>query len=122
MTHINKEKYLINCQDGQNNIERATISLILATSASKDHEAVLFLTADASYIAVKGGVNELVHEGMEPMSDLIAQFSANGGKIWLCPICAKLKGISDNDLLDNAQIAGAPKTMEFLANGGKVLA
>lgn len=115
-------KYLINCQEGANNLERATISLILATSASKENEAAMFLTADAAQLCVKGGVDGLAAKGMEPMSRLIDQFIANGGQMWLCPICAKVHGISESDLIEGALIAGAPKTMAFLEAGGKVLA
>ena len=117
-----RHKYLINCQEGASNVERATISLILATSASKDNEAVMFLTSDAAPLCVKGGVDGLSADGMEPMTTLIEQFIGNGGRMWLCPICAKVHGISESDLIEGAEIAGAPKTMAYLEAGGKVLA
>ncbi len=63
----------------------------------------------------------MVYEGMEPLSDLIDQFLGNGGKIWLCPICAKVKNIGEEDLMAGVEIAGAPKTMAFLESGGKLL-
>ena len=40
-----KQKYLINIQEGANHLERASISLILAVSASKEHEAAMFVTS-----------------------------------------------------------------------------
>ena len=115
-------KYLVNCQEGANNIERATISFILAVTASKTHEAAVFITVDATGLCVKGGADGLIKEGYEPLADLIAQFVSNGGKIWLCPVCAKTRGITAADLIEGVEIAGAPRTMEFLATGGKVLA
>ena len=116
------EKYLINCQDGAKDVERATISFILAVTASKTSEAAVFITSDAAELCVKGGANGLEYLGLEPLADLIGQFVGNGGKIWLCPICATIKGISEDDLIEGAEIAGAPKTMAFLASGAKVLA
>lgn len=118
----NNEKYLINCQDGANNVERATISLILAVSASKTSETAIFLTADAASLCIQGGTDELVASGYEPMSDLLTAFVENGGKIWLCPACAKAKGIEPEQLITGAEIAGAPKTMAFLASGARLLA
>lgn len=115
-------KYLINCQEGAGHVERATISFILAATASKTCETAVFLTSDASRLCTKGGADGLVHEGYEPLADLINQFVENGGKLWLCPACAKSKGIIEEDLIENAEIAGAPKTMAFLASGAKVLA
>ncbi len=115
-------KFLVNCQDGVNNIERATISFILATTSSKTCETAVFITADASMLCVKGGMDGLQAEGHEPLKDLVAQYQNNGGKIWICPACVKAKGINENDLIDGVEIAGAPKTMEFLATGGHLLA
>jgi len=117
-----EQKYLINCQDGAKDVGRATISFILAVTASKTGEAAVFITSDAAQLCVKGGANGLEFYGLEPLANLIDQFVGNGGKIWLCPVCATVKGITEDDLIEGAEIAGAPKTMAFLASGGKVLA
>ena len=116
-----KQKYLINIQEGENHLERATISLILAVTASKEHEAAMFVTSDAADLCVKGGAEGLVAKGLEPISGLMNQFVTNGGKIWLCKICAKVKGIKEEDLIEGVSIVGAPTSMAFLASGGKVL-
>ena len=122
IAHKNNEKYLVNCHHGANDIERATISFILAVSASKTAKAAVFITSDASYLCTHGGTKGLVSEGFEPIEDLINQFVSNGGKIWLCPVCTTTKGIKNEDLRPGVEITGAPRTMEFLANGGKLLA
>ena len=116
-----KQKYLINIQEGANHLERSTISLILAVSASKEHEAAMFVTSDAADLCVKGGAEGLVAQGHEPISGLLNQFVTNGGKIWLCKVCAKVKGIKEEDLIEGVSIVGAPTSMAFLASGGKVL-
>lgn len=117
-----QKKYLIHAQDGENNIERATISYILAVSSSKTCETVMFISAEASKYCIKGAAEGVVSEGLEPLADLQAAFIINGGKIWLCPACAKAKGITENDLMDGVEIAGVPRSMEFLASGGMLLA
>ncbi len=115
-------KYLINAQDGANHVERASISFVLAATASKQHETAVFITSEAAPLCVKGGAEGMVAPGMEPLADLIQQFLDNGGKLWLCPVCAKVHGISEGDLLAGAEIAGAPKTMAYLESGAKLLA
>ncbi len=115
-------KYLINWRDGLENPERATISLILAVTASKTFETAIFVAAEASGICVKGAADNVVAPGYEPLTDLLDSFLSNGGKLWLCPACVKAKGISEADLIEGVEIAGAPRTMEFLASGGQVLA
>lgn len=116
------EKYLINCQDGANHLERATIAFVLAVSASKTGEAAMFVTAEAAELCVKGYADGLVAEGHEPLAKLITQFFDNGGKIWLCPVCVRAKGIDENELLDGVEVAGAPRTMAYLQIGAKLLA
>lgn len=115
-------KYLVNCQEGVNHVERATISFVLAASASKTAETAVFLTSDAAQLCTRGGTEGLQAEGMEPLEDLISQFLGNGGKMWLCPICAKVRGITEDDLREGAEIAGAPKVMAYLSSGGHLLA
>ena len=122
MTTTNGQKYLVNCQDGAKDVERATISFILAVTASKTSETAIFITSDAAVLCTKGGANGLEFLGLEPLANLIDQFVGNGGKIWLCPVCAKVKGIGEDDLIEGVEIAGAPKTMAFLDSGAKLLA
>ena len=117
----NTQKFLVNIQDGTNNLERATTAFIIATASSNTNETAIFITSDAAQLATIGGADGLVSEGMEPLADLIKQYQSNGGKIWLCKICAKIKGITEDDLLEGAAIVGAPKCMEYLTTGGKVL-
>ena len=117
-----EQKILINCQDGRNNLERATISFILAVTASKTCETAMFISSDASSLCVQGATEGLVADGYEPIKDLVSNFIANGGKLWLCPACAKAKGITQGDLMPGVEIAGAPKSMAFLASGAQLLA
>ena len=117
----NKAKYLVNCQDGENSLEHATIKFILAATASKTHETAVFITSFATDLMVKGAADGLAHDNLEPIADLIAQYLGNGGKIWVCPVCVTSKGLTADDFIEGVEIAGAPKTMEYLATGGMLL-
>ena len=118
-----QQKFLINCSEGKANLERATVSFIMAVSAaSHNAETAVFATSDAADLCVKGGAKDLVAEGYEPLQDLLDDFVDIGGKIWLCPVCAKAKGITQDDLRPGVELAGVPRTMEFMANGAKLLA
>jgi len=122
MTNRSQQKFLINCQEGANNVERATISFILAVTSSKSNETAVFMTSNASMLCVKGCADDMVAEGYEPLKNLMTTFVDNGGKIWLCPACVKAKGINESDLIAGVEIAGAPKTMAYLAGGAHLLA
>ncbi|MGH1463164.1 MAG: DsrE family protein [Neptuniibacter sp.] len=117
-----QQKILINFQNGRNNLERATISLVLAVTASKTRETALFVSAEAAELCITGVADDLVVPGYEPIKNLLEDYLANQGKIWLCPACAKAKGISESDLVEGVEIAGAPKSMAFLDSGAQLLA
>jgi predicted peroxiredoxin len=77
---VAREKYLINCQDGVNKPERATISFVLAFTASKTCETAVFVSANIAQLCVKGGAAGIKAEGYEPLLDLLNGFLDNGGK------------------------------------------
>lgn len=115
-------KYLINCRDGKNNVERATISFIMGVAASATSETAMFVTADAAHLCVKDGTKDLVAKGYEPLTNLMDAYIENEGKIWLCPACAAAKGITQNDLREGVELAGAVRTMDFMVSGAQLLA
>lgn len=115
-------KFLINWRDGADDAERATITLILAVTSSKSHETAIFVAAEASSLLLRGAAEAVQAPGYEPLAKLLSDFVANGGKVWLCPACVKAKDIDATQLIDGVEIAGAPRTMAYLADGATVLA
>jgi len=115
-------KYLINCQSGPNELESATVSMIVAgAAAAMEAETAVFLTCDAVRLATKGGMDGLQQEGYPTLSDLQDAFAENGGQLWVCPVCAAARGITADDLVENAEIAGAARTIGFVDDGAKLL-
>lgn len=119
--NLSNQKFLLNCQYGTDNLERATIAFILATSASKTSETVVFISSDATDLCVRGALDGRAAEGYEPLADLVAQYQSNGGLIWVCPVCVKVRGLAQQDLLPGVEIAGAPRTTAYLASGARLL-
>ena len=115
-------KYLINCEYGRNNPEKATIAFILAFSSSKTNETAVFVTSDASELFLKDNAPDVHAEGYTSIYSLIDGYIENGGKVWICPACIEAKGIDADDFIDGVEIAGTPKTMAFLAEGAMTLA
>ena len=113
--------YLVNSSFGPADMERATVPFILACAAANRGPARVFLTGDALNLVVKGRANGLVAEGYAPVADLIAEFVEKGGIIWVCKVCAAVMGIAPEDLIEGAEIGGAPNSMDSLEAGGKVL-
>ena len=109
-------KYLINCQYGGDDVEKATIAMIVAGAASAmDGETAVFLTGESVRMATKGGVDDLAAEGYPSLSELLE------GQLWVCPACAGARGIGAEDLIGSAEIAGAARTIGFINDGAKVI-
>ena len=116
------DKYLINCQHGGDDVEKATVAMIVAGAASAmDGETAVFLTGESVRMATKGGVDGLAAEGYPTLTDLLDAYVDNAGQLWVCPACAGARGIGAEDLIGNAEIAGAARTIGFINDGAKVV-
>ncbi|MGH2408885.1 MAG: DsrE family protein [Chloroflexota bacterium] len=115
-------KVLINNTNGKENLERATLSFVVANAAlSSDQEAIILLTIDGAWVATKGYSEGLQAEGFAPLTELVAKFVAGGGSLWVCGACAKPRGITAEHLVEGAQLVGAAKAVEEMVNGAQTL-
>ncbi len=116
------DKFLINCQHGSDDLEKATVAMIVAGAASAmDGETAVFMTGESVRLATKGGVDGLAVEKYPPLTELLEAYAENGGRLWVCPACAGARGIGAEDLIANAEIAGAARTIGFINDGAKVI-
>ena len=46
---------------------------------------------------------------------------AENGKILACPPCAKVRGYSEDDLIDGVTLAGSPAMLEIVKQGAHTL-
>ncbi len=117
MTHV-----MIHNTHGKDDIERASLALVVAnTSLSSNQRTTILLTIEGVWIATRGYADGLQANGFAPLSDLMRQFVANGGELWVCGACAKPRNITQGQLVDGAQIIGAATAVEALVNGAQTL-
>ncbi len=113
---------LVNCAYGKNNPEEATVAFIAASAAvTRSTATAVFLTSDAVRLATPDYADGVQAEGYEPLKVFLDKFLGAGGKLWVCPACAKARGMTQDDLIDGATIDGVPTMLEFLDNGGIML-
>ena len=113
---------LINNAFGDDNAEKASIAFIVGgASAARDGETAIFLTSTGINLATKNGTNGLQAAGYKPLQELVRAFLDNGGILWVCKACTDAKGITADDLIEGAEIAGAGHTLGFIDNGAQVL-
>ena len=85
---------------------RGGANLLLERAATR---ALVVLQTDAVVFAQKGFADNIpASGGFPPMKQLLADFIEQGGTIWVCGPCIKARGISPDDLIEEATImAGA---------------
>jgi predicted peroxiredoxin len=113
---------MIHNTHGEDDIERASLTFVVANTAlNSNQQAIVLLTIEGVWVATQGYSDGLQALGFAPLSDLIHQFVANGGELWVCGACAKPRNITQEQLIDGAQIIGAATAVEALMNGAQTL-
>ena len=111
-------RFLAQSTHGRDDPERATLPFIVANvAASADQETIVLLTIEGVWLATKGYADNVHHEGMPPLMEVISSLLASGGQIWACGACTKPRGITDDDLIDGARIVSAADVVAELASG-----
>ena len=107
---------------GKDHIERASLAFLVGkTALSSGQEATLLLTIEGVWVATKGYAEGLQAHGFAPLSELVHQFASRGGQIWVCGACAKPRNITQEHLVEGAQIIGAATAVEALVKGAQTL-
>ena len=98
---------IVKCTAGAEQAERCSQAFTVAATALAAGAAVsLWLTGEATWLAVPGRAEafELPHSA--PLADLRDAVLA-GGTLTVCTQCAARRGLGEADLLPGARIAGA---------------
>jgi predicted peroxiredoxin len=103
--------------------ERSSVAWSIAnTAAASDMDVTVFLVAAGVDWVRKGATDVAQLNPLDPtMKDMIGNFLGNGGRILVCPPCAKVRGYTEESLIEGATIAGAPVMLEEIIKGAASL-
>ena len=113
------DSFCIVLNHGKQDPDKATVAFVVATAAlGSGKNTLVFLSTDGVWAGVKEEAAK-VDEGVpfKPLSELIANFQAAGGRIVACAPCCKKRGIEAGALFDGVEIAGGAVLVEWLSNG-----
>ena len=107
---------------GKNDPERCNQAFTVAATAAASGVAVsLWLTGDATLLALPGQVDDFRLAYATPLADLL-ETVLKAGSVTVCTQCAARRDITEDDLVKGVRIAGAPTFIaEVLADGAKAL-
>ena len=113
---------VIKATAGKDDPERCGQALTVAATALASGVTVsLWLTAEASWLAVPGRAADIELPHSPPLTDLLASI-ISGGTVTLCTQCAARRGLGPGDLIEGIRIAGAATFVsEVIADGTQAL-
>jgi predicted peroxiredoxin len=102
------EKLVVMVTHGAEDPEVATIPFAMAGAAvASDVDVVMGFQGDGCEL-VKKGVAETVHaDEFAPLGDLLDTIKEMGGQLLVCSPCVKKRGLTEEDLVDGAEIVAA---------------
>ena len=111
-------KLFINLTTAKDNPDKTVVAFVVANAGiAAGQEVVIFFNIEAARLAVKGYADDITSPGFKPLQELLAAFTSNGGKIWVCPPCFNARGLDKENLIPGATFAGGGPVVEFLAQG-----
>jgi predicted peroxiredoxin len=114
-------KVVINLATGLEDAERVTVAFLVGGAAlEKGKRVAMFLTKEAVRLALPGYAESVACEGCPPLPRLFQQFAEGGGELLTCPICFSARKLDEEELVDNARLAGASPLWEWIGDGAVV--
>lgn len=111
-------KFCVSLTRAKDDPDRATVAFVVANAAAaSDQEAVVFLSTEGVRLAVAGYADDIAEPGFAPLKELMANFAAAGGKIYVCSPCLKKRGLDGGALVAGAIVVGGAKLVEFMSTG-----
>lgn len=92
----------------EDDADRVATPLVLANSALANcKDVLLWLTMQGVELAKTGAAKTLTPKSFAPVSELLDIYIESGGRIGICPPCAKTHGLTEENIIENAELMGA---------------
>lgn len=103
--------------------ERSSVAWSVANGGvASGYEVTMFLVSAGADWARKGAADHARLNPLDPpVKDMIATIIDNGGSIFVCPPCAKVRGYEQENLIDGAELAGSTAMLGVVSEGAKTL-
>ena len=109
--------YVFSITHFDNDPDRVAVPLVLANNAlAMGQEVLIWVTLEAVQLAKQGASAGLQPKSFPAIEELLQSFREGGGKIGVCPPCAKTHGVTEDELVENASWMGAAAVLEQSQN------
>jgi len=116
------EKIVIFATHGPEDPEKATLPFVMGNAAlALDVEATVVLQGTGVILAVKNCYVHVFAGGLPPLKELVDTFIELGGRILVCGPCIKERQITEDLLVDMAEVSAAGKVVMAALEADAVL-
>ena len=114
-------KVVVNLATGLEDPERVTVAFLVAgAAATAGKQVTMFLTKEAVRLALPGVAEGVACDGCPALPTLAAQFAEAGGRLLVCPICFSARKLTEDALVNYAQMGGATPLWQWIGEGATV--
>ena len=114
-------KVVINLATGLEDPERVTVAFLVAGAvAQAGKQVTMFLSKEAVRLALPDVAQGVACDGCPALPTLAAQYADAGGRMLVCPVCFGARKLSEDDLIDRAQLGGATPLWQWIDEGATV--
>lgn len=116
------QKLVVIITNGVDN-ERSSVGWSIANGGiNSGLDVSIFLVSSGVDWVRKGAANAARPNPLDPpIKDMMQKVIDNGCRIGVCPPCAKVRGYSEEDLIDGIEIVGSGFIHETIKAGGTAL-
>ena len=103
--------------------EKMSVAWSIANGAlTAELEVTIFLTSSAVDCVRKGAADNVNLNPLDPpLGEMIKNLTSRGGRILVCPPCAKVRGYTEDDFLPDVIITGSAAIHELIKQGAATL-
>ena len=110
-------KAVISLTTGLEDPEKVTVAFLVAVGAAEQgRPTLMFCAKEAVRLGVEGVAQGVACEGCPSLPELMKRYEAAGGKLLICSICFKAKGLDDQALVGNASLGGSVPMWEWIGD------
>jgi len=110
-------KAAVSLTTGLEDPERVTIALLVAVGAAeRGRLTLMFLTKEATRLALPGVAVGTACEGCPPLPDLMRRYAEAGGRLLVCPVCFHARRLDAESLVDNAELGGTVQLWDWIGD------
>ena len=120
---MNNIDLLVTLTQHERDSNNVTIAFTMGLmAAKKGHDVELILLSDAVHLASKGYADKIdIGAPFEPISELLPAYIEAGGKLKVCSACMIHNGVTEESLVETAEIIGAEYVVDAVMAAKKSL-